>query len=80
MIVTRIFAGDNVTADNTRSPTYLGADGTLRSADFENEVTLTHNTSTLKTLMTFTTAPTNGTIITVGRVQDKYLAFRNKGI
>ena len=80
VIVTRIFAGDNVTADNTRSPTYLGADGTLRSADFENEVTLTHNTSTLKTLMTFTTAPTNGTIITVGRVQDKYLAFRNKGI
>ena len=78
--VERVFVGGNVTADNNLSPTYLRADGTLRSADFENEVTLSHNTGTTKTTMNFTTAPASGVIITVGRLQDKYLAFRNKGI
>ena len=78
--VERVFVGDNVTADNNLSPTYLSADGTLRSVDFEREVTLTHDTSTLKTTMVFTKAPDDGVIITVDRTQDKYLAFRNKGI
>ena len=78
--VERVFVGGNVTADNNHSPTYLSADGTLRSAEFENEVTLSHNTGTTKTTMNFTTPPASGVIITVGRLQDKYLAFRNKGI
>jgi len=78
--VERVFVGSNVTADNNLSPTYLSADGTLRSADFENEVSLQHNVSTTKTTMNFTTAPADGVIITVDRLQDKYLAFRNKGI
>jgi hypothetical protein len=78
--VERVFVGDNVTADNNKSPTYLSADGTLRSSDFEREVTLSHNTSTTKTTMVFAKAPDDGVIITVDRTQDKYLAFRNKGI
>ena len=75
-----VFVGDNVTADNNISPTYLRADTQLRSADFENEVSLTHDTSNKKTTVVFTNAPTNGTIIRVDRGTDKYLVFRNKGI
>ena len=74
------YVGDNVTADNNLSPLYLSSDTQLRSADFENELTLTHDTSNKQTTVTFNTAPTDGTIITVGRVTDKYLIFRNKGI
>ena len=75
-----VYVGDNVTADNNESPTYLSADTQLRSADFENELTLTHDTTNVKTTVIFNTAPSNGTIITVDRVSDKYLVFRNKGI
>ena len=75
-----VFVGDNVTADNNISPSYLRADSQLRSADFENEVSLTHDTSNKKTTVVFTNAPTNGTIIRVDRGTDKYLVFRNKGI
>jgi hypothetical protein len=75
-----IFVGDNVTADNDENPTYLRADTQLRSADFENEISLTHNTTTKKSTIVFTNAPTSGTLITVDRGTDKYLVFRNKGL
>jgi len=75
-----VYVGDNVTADNNESPTYLSADTQLRSADFENELTLTHDTTNIKTTVIFNIAPSNGTIITMDRVSDKYLIFRNKGI
>jgi hypothetical protein len=75
-----VYVGDNVTADNLESPTYLSADTQLRSADFENELTLSHNTTTATTTVIFNTAPLNGTIMTVDRISDKYLVFRNKGI
>ena len=75
-----VYAGDNVTADNIATPTYLTADGELRSADHEFEIALTYNTSTKKTTVTFVNAPDNGTIIKVARGTDKYLKFRNKGI
>ena len=75
-----VYAGDNVTADNSARPTYLTADGELRSADHEYEIALTHNTSTKKTTVTFVSAPDDGTIIRVDRGTDKYLKFRSKGI
>ena len=50
------------------------------SFDFENEISLSHNTSTVQTTMTFTNAPDSGVKITVDRGTDKYLVFRNKGI
>ena len=75
-----VYVGDNVTADNNASPTYLSADTQLRSADLENELTLTHDTTNVKSTIVFNAIPTNGTIITVDRVSDKYLVFRNKGI
>ena len=74
-----VFVGDNVTADNNISPTYIAADTTIRSADFENEVSLSHDSTNKKTTITFTNAPTDGTKIRVERQGDKYLAFRNKG-
>ena len=77
---TEVYVGDNVTADNNLSPTYLTADGTLRSADYENEFSLLHNSADKKTTITFTNAPTDGTKIRVERQGDKYLVFRNKGI
>jgi len=76
-----VFVGSGVTADNISSPTYLTADGTIRSTDHELGISLTHNTETLKTTVTFTKeAPANGTIIKVERANDKYLKFRNEGI
>ena len=74
-----VFVGDNVTADNNISPTYIAADTTIRSADFENEVSSSHDPTNKKTTITFTNAPTDGTKIRVERQGDKYLAFRNKG-
>ena len=77
----KVFVGQGVTADNNISPTYLTADGTIRSADHELGITLTHNTTTKKTTITFTKeVPSNGTIIKVDRSNDKYLKFRDKGI
>jgi hypothetical protein len=76
-----VYVGQGVTADNNISPTYLTADGTLRSADHELGITLSHNTTTNKTTVTFTKeAPADGTIIKVERANDKYLKFRNEGI
>ena len=76
-----VFVGQGVTADNNIKPTYLTTDGTLRSADHEFGITLTHNTTTKKTTITFTKeVPSAGTIIRVQRSNDKYLKFRDKGI
>jgi len=76
-----VFVGQGVTADNNIKPTYLTADGTIRSADHELGISLTHNTTTKKTTITFTKeVPTAGTIIKVERSNDKYLKFRDKGI
>jgi hypothetical protein len=76
-----VFVGEGVTADNNIKPTYLTADGTLRSADHEFGISLSHDTTTRKTTITFTKeTPTNGTIIKVERSNDKYLKFRDKGI
>ena len=76
-----VFVGQGVTADNISSPTYLTADGTLRSTDHELGITLSHNTTTMKTTVTFTKeTPADGTIIRVERANDKYLKFRNEGI
>ena len=73
--------GSGVTADNNVKPTYLTADGTIRSADHELGITLSHNTTTMKTTITFTKqVPPAGTIIKVERANDKYLKFRDKGI
>ena len=76
-----VYTGSGVTADNNQKPTDLTADGELRSADHEYGIELTHNTSTSKTTITFTKeVPSDGTIITVERANDKYLKFRSKGI
>jgi len=76
-----VFVGQGVTADNNIKPTYLTADGILRSADHEFGITLSHNTTTKKTTITFTKeVPQAGTIIKVERSNDKYLKFRDKGI
>ena len=76
-----VFIGQGVTADNNIKPTYLTADGTLRSADHEFGITLSHNTTTKKTTITFTKeVPQAGTLIKVERSNDKYLKFRDKGI
>ena len=76
-----VFVGQGVTADNNVKPTYLTADGTIRSADHELGITLSHNTTTKKTTITFTKeVPSDGTIIKVERANDKYLKFRDKGI
>ena len=76
-----VFVGQGVTADNNIKPTYLTADGTLRSADHELGITLSYNTSTKKTTITFTKeVPSDGAIIKVERSNDKYLKFRDKGL
>ena len=75
-----VYVGDNVTADNSESPTYLSTDTTVRSADFENEISLSHDSANKKTTITFTNAPSSGAKIRVERQGDKYLVFRNKGI
>jgi hypothetical protein len=57
------------------------ADTELRSADHEYGISLSYNTTTNKTTITFTKEiPANGTIIKVERTNDKYLKFRDKGI
>jgi len=79
-----VFAGTGVTADHNSlfsGPSYLTADGTLRSSDHELGLKLTHDKTTKKTTITFTKkVPAEGTIIKVERTNDKYLAFRNIGI
>jgi hypothetical protein len=76
-----VYVGNGVTADNNTDPTWLTVDNTLRSSDHEFGVTLTHDQTNKKTTINFTKeVPAEGTIIRVERSNDKYLAFRNKGI
>ena len=79
-----VFSGTGVTADHNSlfsGPSYLTADGTLRSSDHELGVKLTHDKTNKKTTITFTKeVPAEGTIIKVERLNDKYLAFKNIGI
>ena len=76
-----VFVGQGVTADNNIKPTYLTSDGTVRSADHEFGITLSHDTGLKKTTITFTKeVPSAGTLIKVERSNDKYLKFRDKGI
>ena len=75
-----VFVGQGVTADAT-NPTYLTADGIIRSADHEFGITLSHDTGLKQTTITFTKlVPSAGTLIKVERSNDKYLKFRDKGI
>ena len=69
-----------VTADNNQSPTYLGADTTIRSADLINPFTLAHDLTNNKTTITFKEAPADKSIISIDYTGDKYLVFRRKGI
>ena len=74
----RVFAGfrQSVKADGS-----LEADSVLRSADHEFGIELSHDTANRKTTITFVKSPpSDGTIITVDRLNDKYLKFRGKGI
>jgi hypothetical protein len=78
--VLSVLAAD-ITADNTYDPSSLTADDIARSVDHERSIELTHNTTTRKTTLNFVReAPSDGTIITVERSNDKYLKFRHKGI
>ena len=76
-----MLTGEGFTASGFQGHLDPTADGTVRSADHEVGIELTHNTSTSKTTVVFLKgAPSNGTIITVDRLHDKYLKFRkNKG-
>lgn len=75
---TEYIFGKQVTADNFETPTYLSADTLLRSADYEPQFSLSHNTNTAKTTINFTNAPENGSNIKVERKGDKYLGFKKK--
>ena len=70
--------GDQVTADNLLKPTFLAADSSLRSTDYEPQFRLTHDGSTKKTTIVFTNAPIASSKIRVERKGDKYLAFKKK--
>jgi hypothetical protein len=67
--------GRQVTADNSLIPSYLSADSLLRSADYEPQFSLSHNTTTSKTTINFTNAPAATSKIRVERKGDKYLKF-----
>jgi hypothetical protein len=67
--------GKQVTADNDTVPSYLSADSLLRSADYEPQFSLSHNTTTSKTTINFTNAPAATSKIRVERKGDKYLKF-----
>jgi len=67
--------GRQVTADNNLIPSYLSADSLIRSADYEPQFSLSHNTSTSKTTINFTNAPAATSKIRVERKGDKYLKF-----
>jgi len=70
--------GNPVKADNNLVPSYLRADTLLRSADFEPDFSLSHNSTTKKTTVTFTNAPASTSKIRVERKGDKYLGFKKK--
>ena len=70
--------GQHVRADNNLSPSYLSADSLLRSADYEPQFSLSHDTDSKKTTINFTNAPSSTAKIRVERIGDKYLAFKKK--
>ena len=70
--------GQQVRADNYERPTYLGADTLLRSADYEPQFDLTHDSANKKTTINFTNAPAPNSNIRVERTGDKYLGFKKK--
>jgi hypothetical protein len=70
--------GKQVRADNYLVPNELSADSQLRSADYEPQFNLTHDTTNLKTTINFTNPPASTSKIRVERVGDKYLAFKKK--
>jgi hypothetical protein len=67
--------GRQVTADNNLIPSYLSADSLIRSADYEPQFSLSHNTTTSKTTINFINAPAATSKIRVERKGDKYLKF-----
>jgi hypothetical protein len=76
-----VLAGEGWTASGFAGSLNPTADMDLRSADHEYGITLSYNTTTNKTTITFTKeVPSAGTIIKVERSNDKYLKFRDKGI
>ena len=76
-----VLAGEGWTASGFAGSLNPTADTELRSADHEYGITLSYNTTTNKTTITFTKeVPSAGTIIKVDRSNDKYLKFRHKGI
>jgi hypothetical protein len=76
-----VYVGLNgASADNYLDPDFLTADTDLRSADHEYGIDLSHDAGSKKTTIIFRkTPPADGTIITVDRLNDKYLKFRDKG-
>lgn len=70
--------GKQVTADNNLTPTYLSADTLLRSADYEPQFNLTHDSDTKKTTINFTNAPADTSLVRVERRGDKYFGFKKK--
>ena len=72
--------GDQITADNSKTPTYLLTDTTKRSTDYEHEFSLSHDIVNKKTTITLTNTPSSTSKIRVERKHDKYLVFKQKGI
>ena len=76
-----ISVGECVKASGFRGHIVPTTDSLTRSADHEYGVELSHDVANEKTTVTFVKeVPADGTIITVNRLNDKYLRFRNKGI
>ena len=76
-----ISVGESVKASGFRGYVVPTTDSLTRSADHEYGIELSHDEANKKTTVTFVKeAPADGTIITVNRLNDKYLKFRNKGI
>ena len=76
-----VTAGEGWTASGFQGYLSPTADTTLRSADHEYGIRLTHDVENEKTTITFTKeVPADGTIIRVNRTNAKYLKFRSKGI
>jgi hypothetical protein len=76
-----VSVGECVKASGFRGYIVPTTDSLTRSADHEYGVELSHDVANEKTTITFVKeAPADGTIITVNRLNDKYLKFRSKGI
>jgi hypothetical protein len=76
-----VLPGEGWTASGFAGHLNPTADTELRSADHEYGISLSYDSTTKKTTITFTKeVPTAGTIIKVERSNDKYLKFRDKGI